>query len=87
MMGNDITKIKIFADTNLTRLEQTINEFMEDKFVYDIKYTPLVLHGGTTVTNRVMVLYEDRYKAENSEVDDSIMTVEEAIKKITKGEI
>lgn len=83
MMGNDISKIKIFSDIDAIRLEKTVNEFMEDKFVYDIKHTSLIVttESGSSVCDRIVVLYEDRYEA-----DDNIMTIEEAYRKL-KGEI
>ena len=33
-----ITKVKIFAETNIKKLENKINSFIQDKQVTDIKY-------------------------------------------------
>lgn len=65
-MGNDITKMKIFADIDGCRLEKAINDFMKDKFVYDIKVTSLAVttEDGPAVNDRVFILYEDRYEEE-----------------------
>lgn len=89
-MGNDITKMKIFADVDPERLEKRVNEFMEDKFVYDIKFTSILAnngYGGTVLSDRIVILYEDRYEEESVVADDNIMTMGEAIEKIVKGEI
>lgn len=64
-------KIKIFSASNNTIVEESVNEFIKDKEVIDIKYTPsFVVNGynddGIPVSgafiDRVMVMYEELKK-------------------------
>lgn len=62
-----MTKVKVITTNNLAQFETSLNDFIKDKKVVDIKYQPLFVStafvGGTpvkgTVFNRAMVIYEE----------------------------
>lgn len=62
-----MTKVKVITTNNLAQFETSLNDFIKDKKVVDIKYQPLFVStafvGGApvkgTVFNRAMVIYEE----------------------------
>lgn len=61
-------KIKIFSGSTYTIVEESVNEFIKDKEVIDIKYTPAFIvnsyndHGipvSGGFIDRVMIMYEE----------------------------
>lgn len=58
-------KVKIMGDENPFYLEKMINNFIKDKKIIDIKYSPFTLFRGTNermehnVYDRVMIIYEE----------------------------
>jgi hypothetical protein len=50
-------KVKIFGELTLSKLEETMNEFIKDKRVLDVKYQIQVV--GTFTLHFAMVMYED----------------------------
>ena len=64
-------KIKIFSASSNTIVEESVNEFIKDKEVIDIKYTPSFIvnqyndngiPAGGAFIDRVMVMYEELKK-------------------------
>lgn len=49
-------KVKIIGGTNITKLENDINNFIKDKYVYDIK---LVVSNGYKF---VLIMYDEELK-------------------------
>ena len=57
-----VTKIKMFWTIDGDGLERSINEFISDKEVIDIKYSSLLVNlpdGHTAVSDRGMVIYKE----------------------------
>lgn len=63
-----MAKIKMFSNTSYENLERDVNAFISDKDVIDIKYQSMFLptkmkEGNIvsgTITDRVMIIYEER---------------------------
>lgn len=47
-------KVKIFGNGNADKLEETVNEFIKDKNVIDIQFSPMVYRPYS-----VMIVYEE----------------------------
>ena len=60
-------KIKIFSSNNMNDLERTVNDFLKDKIVYNIKFSSIAVpkqykNGipiNFDVIDRVMIQYEE----------------------------
>lgn len=60
-------KIKMFSSANYLNLENSVNEFIKDKLVRDIKYQsfPIVteydngLPSEANIIDRVLIIYEE----------------------------
>ena len=66
-------KIVIFSSSNAREFQSSVNEFIKDKYVIDIKFqsilTPTKVNGNGVVTDytytdRAMVIYEDKVSGE-----------------------
>lgn len=63
-----MTKVKIFVDIDVTRLETQINEFIKDKKVIDIKYNTITfvnqysergIPTSIILGDRALIIYEE----------------------------
>lgn len=56
-----MTKIEIFADNDLRRLRNKVNDFIRDKNVVDVKITTFTYIEGDNLyaADRILVVYED----------------------------
>lgn len=61
-------KIKLFSGTSKEKIEQNVNQFIQDKIVIDIKYSSHYISNSfdkngnpvkTICVDRVLVVYED----------------------------
>lgn len=61
-------KVKVISSSNIDNFERSVNEFIKDKLVVDIKYSsyPVVTQYGPNNTpkrvdiyDRVLIMYED----------------------------
>lgn len=54
-------KVKIMFNTYASKLEEDINDFIEEKNIIDIKYTSIVVNGiaSPLVSDRVLIIYEE----------------------------
>jgi hypothetical protein len=65
-------KVAIFGNTNAQEFQNSINEFIKDKYVIDIKFQSMLvpdeIDGGIitsyTLADRAMIIFEDRKKGE-----------------------
>lgn len=63
-------KIKIFASLDAMGLERSVNEFIADKKVIDIKYQSFMIPTAYTgnvpnnieIADRVMIIYEEDFE-------------------------
>lgn len=62
-----MTQIALFANSNISTLVNTVNEFIKDKKVIDIQYQSMPITTkfnanavplGSTIYDRVLVVYE-----------------------------
>lgn len=56
-----MTKVYLFASSDGVDFQKSINEFIKDKKVIDIKYQALLIHdrGGECVNDRALVICEE----------------------------
>lgn len=57
-----VTKVKMFWTIDADGLERSINEFISDKELVDIKYSSVLVNlpnGGTAISDRAMVIYKE----------------------------
>lgn len=52
-------KVEIFDDTNVGDLENTINDFIKDKEVIDIKYSSILESEYNQIIFSVLIMYKD----------------------------
>ena len=56
-------KIKMFSDSKMLEVEKSVNEFIQDKKVIDIKFTSGVLAGEDGIQgcdfDTILVMYEE----------------------------
>lgn len=52
-------KVEIFDNTNVGDLENTINDFIKDKEVIDIKYSSILESEYNQIIFSVLIMYKD----------------------------
>lgn len=62
-----MTKIEIFADNDLMRLRNKVNDFIRDKNVVDVKITSFTYATTDCVhaADRILVIYEEEHNEES----------------------
>lgn len=55
-------KVWICASDNGTNVQNSVNEFIKDKRVIDIKYQALFNHGTKNINDRALVVYTEEVK-------------------------